>query len=132
MLHDERNYEDPHVFRPERFLTPDGSQLDPNVLEPTAAFGFGRRYVFTAFHSRSSGNKTYRRICPGRHMATSMLYIAVASILSVFEISKARDEDGNPVTPSGKYTSCLVSHPVPFKCTIKPRGAEAERVIMAL
>ena len=65
-------------------------------------------------------------------MATSMLYIAVASILSVFEISKARDEDGNPIMPSGEYVSSLVSHPVPFRCAIKPRNAEAEKVIMGL
>ena len=65
-------------------------------------------------------------------MATSMLYIAVASILSVFEISKARDEDGNPIIPSGEYVSSLVSHPVRFRCSIKPRSSEAEKVINAL
>lgn len=65
-------------------------------------------------------------------MATSLLYIAVASILSVFEISKARDEEGNPITPSGEYTSSLGSHPAPFQCAIKARSVEAEDVISAL
>jgi hypothetical protein len=45
ILHDKRDYEDPLIFRPERFLTPNGSQLDPTVREPNAAFGFGRRCV---------------------------------------------------------------------------------------
>lgn len=37
-------YPEPELFKPERFLTPDG-QLDPTVLDPqvTGAFGFGRR-----------------------------------------------------------------------------------------
>jgi hypothetical protein len=65
-------------------------------------------------------------------MATSTLYIAVASILSVFEITKARDKDGNPITPSGEFVSSLSSHPAPFHCAIKPRSTEAEKAIMAL
>ncbi|KAJ3534780.1 hypothetical protein NMY22_g6770 [Coprinellus aureogranulatus] len=114
MLHDERDYKDPFVFRPERFLTPDGTRLDPNAREPTAAFGFGRR------------------VCPGRHMALSTLYIAVASILSVFDILKAKDKDGNPITPTGEYISSLASHALPFECDIRPRSAEAEKVILSL
>jgi hypothetical protein len=31
------------------------------------------------------------RICPGAHIALSALYIAAASILSLFDISPARD-----------------------------------------
>ncbi|KAJ3533646.1 hypothetical protein NMY22_g7251 [Coprinellus aureogranulatus] len=109
--HNERDYPEPHVFRPERFLTPDGSHLDPNVPEPLASFGFGRR------------------ICPGRHMALSMMYMGIASILSVFDISKVLDKDGNPITPSGEFTSSLISRPVPFECAITPRSIEAERCL---
>ncbi|KAJ3537685.1 hypothetical protein NMY22_g5493 [Coprinellus aureogranulatus] len=98
MHRNERDYPEPHLFRPERFLTPNGSQLDTNVPEPVALFGFGRR------------------ICPGRHMALSMMYMGIASILSVFDVSKALDEDGNTITPSGEFTSSLSSRPVPFKC----------------
>ncbi|EAU86764.1 cytochrome P450 [Coprinopsis cinerea okayama7 len=114
MLHDKDEYNQPLVFQPERFLTPDGSKLDPNVREPTAAFGFGRR------------------ICPGKHMATSMLYIAIASILTVFEISKAVDEDGNVIEPTRDYVSSMVSHPEPFKCSIKPRSKAAEALVLSL
>ncbi|EJD40887.1 cytochrome P450 [Auricularia subglabra TFB-10046 SS5] len=43
MLHDERAYEDPLQFNPDRFLSENG-RLNPNAVDPrTAAFGFGRR-----------------------------------------------------------------------------------------
>jgi len=44
ILHDAEVYEDPLVFKPERFIK-DG-QLDPGMRDPAiAAFGFGRRFV---------------------------------------------------------------------------------------
>lgn len=42
MLHDETNFVDPYAFNPDRYITVDG-QLNPDVLDPTAGFGFGRR-----------------------------------------------------------------------------------------
>ena len=42
ILHDERLYQNPFEFRPERFLK-DG-KIDPDVFDPQrAAFGYGRR-----------------------------------------------------------------------------------------
>lgn len=113
MMHDKDNYPDPLAFKPERWLTPDG-KLDPEILEPTAAFGFGRR------------------ICPGKHIASSMLYIAIASILTVFDISKPVDEDGNVIEPSRNFVSSMILHPEPFKCTIKPRSKAAEAMVLSL
>lgn len=84
ILHDEQVYPDPLVFNPDRFMK-DG-KIDPEVLDPTvAAFGFGRR------------------VCPGRYMAFESMWIAVASTLAVCTISKARNEDGTAITPSGDY-----------------------------
>ncbi|KNZ80387.1 O-methylsterigmatocystin oxidoreductase [Termitomyces sp. J132] len=89
MLHDEKFYPDPFEFNPDRFIK-DG-KLNPDVKDPIhAAFGFGRR------------------VCPGRHMALSAIWIAIASILTVFDITKARDEKGNIIEPSHEYTSALV------------------------
>ena len=39
MLNDERDYPEPHEFKPERFLKNDSSVRDPMEI----AFGFGRR-----------------------------------------------------------------------------------------
>ncbi|KAF8885367.1 cytochrome P450 [Infundibulicybe gibba] len=102
-------YPDPHNFYPDRFLK-DG-KLDPNIRDPTAVFGFGRR------------------LCPGRHMAISSLWIAAASILATFSLEKAIDEDGYMIEPSQEYHSALICHPLPFKCTIKPRSRETEALV---
>ena len=45
ILHNEEQFEEPVVFKPERFLTADG-RMDPTILNPfDIAFGFGRRYA---------------------------------------------------------------------------------------
>ncbi|KAG6908815.1 hypothetical protein DXG01_003168 [Tephrocybe rancida] len=81
MLHDEKIYPHPFEFDPDRFLK-DG-KLDPDARDPMhAAFGFGRR------------------ICPGRYMAFSAVWITVASIVATFDITKARDTNGEVLEPS--------------------------------
>ncbi|EKM82076.1 hypothetical protein AGABI1DRAFT_105435 [Agaricus bisporus var. burnettii JB137-S8] len=111
MLHDETVYPDPFTFKPERFLTKDG-KIDKTVRDPRhTCFGFGRR------------------ICPGRYMAFSAVWIAIASILYCFDIKKAVDEDGNVIQPSHEYLSALVVFPKPFECSIKPRSDRHERAI---
>ncbi|KAJ7609821.1 cytochrome P450 [Roridomyces roridus] len=105
ILHDEKVYPDPHTFNPERFL---GANPQP---DPNAAFGFGRR------------------ICPGRHVATDSIWIAVVSVLAMFNITKEVSEDGEVVEPSYQYEGGAILAPLPFRCTITPRSAEAVRVV---
>ncbi|KAJ6523882.1 cytochrome P450 [Mycena vulgaris] len=111
MLHDEAMYPEPFAFKPERFLR-DGKP-NPDVRDPQAAFGFGRR------------------ICPGRHMAMSSSWITIASILAVFDITRAVGDDGEVIEPSFEYSSGLTSAPLPFKCSIRPRSRETADLVEA-
>ncbi|THH07845.1 hypothetical protein EW145_g3103 [Phellinidium pouzarii] len=89
MMSDERNYEDPGRFFPERFMS-DVSGTENTVLDPSSAvFGFGRR------------------ICPGRHFAEASLWLAIANMLAVFDILPVLDNDGHEVLPENKFTEGL-------------------------
>ncbi|KAJ7880112.1 cytochrome P450 [Mycena leptocephala] len=103
-------YPDPHAFEPERFL--DG-KIYPRVRDPQSAFGFGRR------------------ICPGRHMAIESIWIAVVSVLAMFDITKEIGEDGRPIEPSYRYEGGALFSPAPFRCIITPRSQDAVSVIQA-
>ncbi|KAJ6549064.1 cytochrome P450 [Mycena vulgaris] len=111
ILHDETMYPDPYAFKPERFLQE--GKPNPDVCDPHAAFGFGRR------------------ICPGLHMASASLWIAISCILATFDITKAVGEDGETIEPSYKYSSGLTSAPLPFKCSIRPRSKATADLIEA-
>ncbi|KAF7368512.1 Cytochrome p450 [Mycena venus] len=65
---------------------------NPNASSSTAKFTPGVRDPQSAFG-----------ICPGRHMATESIWIAVVSILAMFDITKEIGEDGRPIEPSYKY-----------------------------
>jgi cytochrome P450 len=77
ILHDPEAYPDPEEFKPERFLEEDGSVRDDPTL--SLVFGIGKR------------------ICPGRHFVDDTIFIVTSSVLSVFKVTKARDENGNEI-----------------------------------
>ncbi|TFK33959.1 cytochrome P450 [Crucibulum laeve] len=110
MLHNETIYPDPFIFNPDRFMK--NGKINISVRDPVhACFGFGRR------------------IRPGRYMAFSAVWIAIASLISVFDIEKVVDDDGNAIELTHEYISALVCMPKPFKCLIKLRSKEAEAAI---
>jgi len=113
ILHDPDLYPDPEVFNPERFLNGDGTLLDDPVIP--MAFGVGKR------------------ICPGRHFVDSTLFIVASSVLSVFNVVKAKDENGReiPVNVGTSFQSSIVVHPEKFECSILPRDKLAEDLIVA-
>ncbi|KAG1813931.1 cytochrome P450 [Suillus subaureus] len=104
MLNDQRIYANPSQFNPERFLTNDGKE--PEIDPRTICFGFGRR------------------ICPGLHLADASIWISTAMSLAVFDISKVV-ENGVEIIPEFEPSLGSISHPKPFKCSIKPRSATA-------
>ncbi|TCD68006.1 hypothetical protein EIP91_011675 [Steccherinum ochraceum] len=134
MFHDEARFTEPGKFKPERWLggckPSDERDVDPLEL----AFGFGRR------------------VCPGKYMAQELLFNVIASTLAVFNIRKAKDDNGNEITPSVIYSngsmpyvalrSKLVdsaekldgiyhphSAPLPFQCEVVPRSQQAVSLV---
>jgi cytochrome P450 len=110
ILHDPEVYPDPETFKPERFLNDDGTFRD----DPTISLAFGAG----------------KRICPGRHLVDTTLFIVTACVLSIFNVTKARDENGHeiPVTTMVEAYSTL-TRPVKFECSITPRDRVAEDLI---
>ncbi|KAI0720648.1 cytochrome P450 [Fomitopsis betulina] len=86
MSRDERMYDDPNEFKPERFL-----DLKPEVMERLDP----RKYVFG--HGR--------RICPGHFLGDSSIWLAMARITATFDITKVRDSIGREVTPPPDFLS---------------------------
>lgn len=62
-------------------------------------------------------------------LADASVWLTVARSLSVFEISKFQDEAGNEIEPVVKFSAGILSHPEPFKASIKPRSPQHEALI---
>ncbi|KAH7883383.1 cytochrome P450 [Phlebopus sp. FC_14] len=101
-------YPDPMTFDPTRFLAVPGMspQLDPRKI----VFGFGRR------------------VCPGAHFAEVSLFLNIAGILAMFDISKAVDDQGRDIDPVIRYTDGITNHPFPFPCRIVSRPGTSSLV----
>ncbi|THC92940.1 hypothetical protein EYZ11_007583 [Aspergillus tanneri] len=109
--HDPEVYPDPLAFKPERFLEYDGHvpERDPHLL----SFGFGRR------------------VCPGRTLADSNVYLSLAQSLAVFRITKPV-RDGKVIEPEPMFQPGIISHPAPFEVDVKPRSPGHVELILAV
>ncbi|EGO29603.1 hypothetical protein SERLADRAFT_345409 [Serpula lacrymans var. lacrymans S7.9] len=76
MTYDETQYSDPESFDPSRFVTSERQLNDDSTV---VGFGFGRR------------------ICPGRHVAATVVWMMIVSVLAVFKVEKMRDDEVNEV-----------------------------------
>ncbi|KAK0232280.1 cytochrome P450 [Armillaria nabsnona] len=106
---DESVYHDPERFYPERFLPKPVGRGEPHF---GAAFGYGRR------------------ICPGRLVADDTLWLAFASILSMFSVEILPDKSGRYVVPTPEFSEGLAHHPVPFDCNVVIRSGQAETIVL--
>ncbi|KAM5368098.1 hypothetical protein ACJZ2D_009702 [Fusarium nematophilum] len=109
--HDPTVYTEPMTFKPERFLTTESHipETDPHKF----VFGFGRR------------------ICPGRVLADQALFLNISQSLAVFSIGKGTP-GGKEVDPALKFTPGVISHPEPFRASIKPRSRRHESLLRAI
>ncbi|KAG0700269.1 cytochrome P450 [Suillus ampliporus] len=100
MSKDETKYPNPNDFKPERFFMPNGQLNNDTVDFP---FGFGRR------------------ICVGKHFADASLWIAIASLLSIFRFMRPLDSDGKEVDPIFEWSTGISLHPISLPCRVVPR-----------
>ncbi|KAL7931755.1 cytochrome P450 [Trichoderma chlorosporum] len=107
--HDASVYPDPYKFNPDRFLAP-RSEPDPRWT----IFGFGRR------------------VCPGRYLADSSLFLNLAYLVSVFDIAKATDEQGNVIEPKSDFETGIIAKPKAFPFKITPRSEQHVELIRSL
>ncbi|KAF9469506.1 cytochrome P450 [Collybia nuda] len=105
---DDKVYSDPLAFNPSRYLPKPVGLGEPR---PVAHYGFGRR------------------ICPGRYFADASIWIAAALVLATMDISMALDENGKEIIPELEFSTGITSHPVPFRCNIRPRNEAARSLI---
>ncbi|KAF4620344.1 hypothetical protein D9613_001208 [Agrocybe pediades] len=110
MLHDEERYPDAFALKPERFLDESGQLNDDDRI---LAYGFGRR------------------ICVGRHIGSSTIWLMMASVLSCFDIGYAKDENGNDIEIKDDYEEFGVfRHKAKFQCSFTIRSEDARRLVM--
>lgn len=100
MLNDERFFQEPEVFQPERFrskveaMRDNLQSLNGHMLDDPSAltFGFGRRYAIQLRINVWASLTTPCRICPGRYFADTTVWLVMAQMLAVFDISSPRDK----------------------------------------
>ncbi|KAG9027416.1 hypothetical protein FRB95_007784 [Tulasnella sp. JGI-2019a] len=114
ILHDEHHFPDPFTLNPERFLPSENAkEISEAPLDPwTVAFGYGRH------------------MCQGIPVAQSGLWIAMATILSCFNIQQKFDpETKKPMVTEPLFSGESISPPLPFACDITPRSTRhADRI----
>ncbi|GJJ06142.1 hypothetical protein Clacol_000331 [Clathrus columnatus] len=85
LLHSKSAYgDDADEFNPDRFM-------NPQTKYPDSAFGFGRR------------------ICPGRHMADSILFILITNVLYAFNIVPYKTSTGIELPSPDAFVPGLIS-----------------------
>ncbi|CAI7676626.1 unnamed protein product [Penicillium discolor] len=108
--HDPEIYNEPMKFNPGRFLQREDS-VAPECDPKKFVFGFGRR------------------ICPGRFLADTSLFLIISKSLAVFDIAKRVGADGKEIDPPAEFLPGIISHPSPFHIQVRPRSEHAEKLI---
>jgi len=112
IVKDPNLFEDPEVFNPSRFLTPQkvaGSWNGKVDSDFTIPFGFGRR------------------VCPGMHVALQSAFICMARIFWAFDLLPATD--GSTIDPTKTINLGQTREPAPFQFRVRVRHPEVERMI---
>lgn len=129
IAYDHRRYSDPEIFDPDRFFNANGGLSDDDV---GYVFGFGRRRVIKALNRRSrlpthfysaqdlswtayclivgGWSNLYQFAAPSLYTVLffCQVWLAIASVLQIFDIEKKRDSKGKEIPVNGGYADGLI------------------------
>jgi cytochrome P450 len=109
MHHDEKRWEKPSDFMPERYVT------HPKLASQYTSDGPDRDHF---------GYGAGRRVCPGIHLAERNLFVAMAKLLWAFDIRK-RTDDSSKVESSIGFLQCVND----YDCVITVRSEKRAETI---
>lgn len=96
-------------FKPERYFDSKGMPNNATIDPVKFAFGYGRRlavgHLYDVYHKLIS----FFSICAGHHYAENTLFLNIARILSLFDISHEKDASGGLVPVYLNASSGVVS-----------------------
>ncbi|KAK7052512.1 cytochrome P450 [Favolaschia claudopus] len=108
---DETLFPNASAFLPERYL----EKMDPALAKKrdprSYVFGFGRRR------------------CPGANLVESSVWLLVTTVLATLDISKAKDDFGNPIEPKVDFNNAVFRMPDKFQCDIRPRSEHTVKLL---
>jgi len=109
-------FPDYDTFRPERFLDESGTK------EVVPADTHGQGHVTYGFG---------RRICAGKEFANNTIFMTIATVLWAFNIEKAKDGNGDLVSPDPNncIDEGLVVRPAYFPCLFTPRSEDVSEML---
>ncbi|KAF4619930.1 hypothetical protein D9613_004665 [Agrocybe pediades] len=112
MNHDPEKYTDPDAFKPERFFDASGKLNDDGRI---LAYGFGRR------------------VCVGQHVASSIMWLVIVSVLACFDIGAPEDDDGNELPINEDYEEVgIVRYKINLGCSVKARSRDTAQLVTNL
>ena len=129
LYHDRVRYEDPMLFRPERYLAIAESVSGSEDGSRTGKYAGLKGDVADAEHIKPTGTQRYVwgagwRICPGMYLAENTLFIALAKLIWSFEIKPPFDDDGleeRIELGEDAFEEGRIVVPKPFKLRFVPR-----------
>ncbi|KAJ8507987.1 hypothetical protein ONZ45_g9710 [Pleurotus djamor] len=111
--------DDAHKFKPERYLNSAGNVVTPASID-----------------TKDEGHVTYgfgRRLCVGRYVANSNVFIQAASILWALRILPEHDNKGEALLPDVNKDDVdgLLLAPPKFRCRFVPRSDEVLAIVQS-
>ena len=112
MHHDEKRWERPEDFMPERYAD------YPKLASQYTNDGPGRDHF---------GYGAGRRVCPGIHLAERNLFIGISKLLWAFEFSKALGEADAQIESSIGFLQCVRDYGLQIKGRSEKRAKTIRR-----